>query len=218
MIVKYEATIFDILHNKLSRSISFKTIEYFQWTNSNSKAAFTQILECYGRKKFVLKSVNLFLKKIKIFILNKEQNNSKQSKLLIGSIGFLSSSKLKCLVSLLEKLWLFWFLKTFVFWINNGLLKFATFLLLIWSTFCLVSAKKECFFFIFCLKNSNFSLLRYLALSYCFCVFGTTSFHNFLRFLGIVPFFLRFLPFSHIITLLTVHTSPYWLSKMHNWT
>ena len=82
-----------------------------------------------------------------LLLLIKEKNNSNQTSLLIGPIGFLSSPKLIYPVSLLERLGSFWFLKTFK--INHGLMTLVTVFLSIWSTCSLVSAKKECFFILF---------------------------------------------------------------------
>ena len=106
----------------------------------------------------------------------------------------------------------------FAFWINNGLLKFTTFFLLIWSTCCLVSAKKDCFLFNLNSRNVSVSFLSVLYAKLWFSVFDTTSFHNFFLFLVIGIFFTFFSPFYHIIIFLTVYKLPYWRSKKHNWT
>ena len=56
---------------------------------------------------WIVISTSLF-KKMELFMLIKEPNNSQQSLLLMGPNDFLSSSNLKYLFSLLERLWSFW--------------------------------------------------------------------------------------------------------------
>ena len=51
MIIENAVFIFDLLTNKLSRSKAFEIIEFSKWTNSNSRAGFGPILDCYDRKK-----------------------------------------------------------------------------------------------------------------------------------------------------------------------
>ena len=60
-------------------------------------------------------SQSVFKKNSIFFMLSKEQNNSNQSCVLIGPIGFLSISKLMYLFSLLERLWSFSLLKTMAY-------------------------------------------------------------------------------------------------------
>ena len=50
MIFKNAAFIFDLLTNQLSSSNAFDTVERSIWTNSNSRAGFGPLLDCYNSK------------------------------------------------------------------------------------------------------------------------------------------------------------------------
>ena len=78
-------------------------------------------------------------------------------------------------------------------------LNFAPVFLLIWSTFSLLSAMKECFFF---LLKSNSIFIAVLRLKLLFSGFDITRFHHFSRFLVLSQY--------HVIN---SRISLYWLSK-----
>ena len=93
------------------------------------------------------------------------------------------------------------FLKTIDFSVNNGLINFSSIFFLICSNSSLVSAKKDCFFFL--LTEHSFSV-AVLSLKFLFSGFDTTRFQIFVCF-DICQFF----TFSNFVTLLTVLMSPY---------
>ena len=72
MIIKNLTFIFDLLTNKLSRSKAFKTIECSEWTNSNGRALFSPILDCYNAK--IIQIVISQSKKSFFFMLIKQNN------------------------------------------------------------------------------------------------------------------------------------------------
>ena len=62
--------------------------------------------------------------------------------------SFAKQLQAKAFSFLIESLWSFIFLKMIDFSINNGLINFSSIFFLIYSFSSLVSAKKDCFFFL----------------------------------------------------------------------
>ena len=74
---------------------------------------------------------------------------SNQSSGVIGPTNSLAKQlQANAFSFLIESLWSFLFLKIIDFSINNGLINFSSIFFLICSTSSLVSAKKDCFFFL----------------------------------------------------------------------
>ena len=74
---------------------------------------------------------------------------SNQSSGVIGPTNSLAKQlQANAFSFLTESLWSFLFLKIIDFSINNGLINFSSIFFLICSTSSLVSAKKDCFFFV----------------------------------------------------------------------
>ena len=99
------------------------------------------------KNRAVISQSFFFLKK-ETFFNNKEQNISNQSSGVIGPTILLAKQLQTNAISfLIESLWSS-LLKIIDFSINNGLINFSSIFFLICSTFSLVSAKKDCFFFL----------------------------------------------------------------------
>ena len=103
---------------------------------------------------------------------------------------------------LIESLWSFLFLKMIDFSRNNGLIKFSSNFFLICSTSSLVSAKKDCFFFL--LIKHLFSV-AVSSLKLLFSGSDTTRFQIFVYL--IFASFSRFLILSHYHIIYSSHVT-----------